>query len=139
LDPGLVAHRPSIWRYQVDVRDALAAYQQVAGTGRGQVLLVACPPCGGAGGVLQGLAELLGQADRRPTVVGGSFADGEYAPWPRPNRRRVSAEKLAGVVSKVVEVGAPAVTAAVGGAVACLGRQAGRAARRDERGGSGAG
>jgi len=109
-----VTRRPDVWRYQVDVRDALAAYQQVAGTGRGQVLLVACPPGGGSGGVLQGLAELLDQASPRPIVVGGTFADGEYAPWPPPARTRIPADKLAGVVGKVVELATPAVTAAVG-------------------------
>jgi tetratricopeptide (TPR) repeat protein len=110
----MVTRRPNVWRHQADVRDALAAYQQVAATGRGQILLVAYPPSGAAGGVLQGLAELLGQAHPRPTVVGGSFTNGEYAPWPSPTRPQVPLDRLAGTISKVVDLATPAVTAAVG-------------------------
>jgi hypothetical protein len=111
---GWMTRRPDVWRHQADVRDALAAYQQVATAGRGQILLVACPPGGEAGGVLQGLAELLGQAHPRPTVVGGSFTNGEYTPWPGPTSPQVPLDRLAGSISKVVDLAAPVVTAAVG-------------------------
>ena len=110
----LVTQRPTVWRYQADARAALASYQQVARSRKGQVVLWACPSDSGAGGVLQGLAGLLGQATPRPMVVGGSFAGGQYVPWPAPRPSKVPLEELAGVVSKVVELAAPAVTAAVG-------------------------
>jgi tetratricopeptide (TPR) repeat protein len=114
MPSGWMTRSPDVWRHQADVRDALAAYQQVAAAGRGQVLLVACPPGGGAGGVLQGLAGLLGQAHPRPTVVGGSFTNGEYAPWLGPTRPQVPLDRLAKTISKVVDLATPAVTAAVG-------------------------
>jgi tetratricopeptide (TPR) repeat protein len=49
-------------------------------------------------------------------VVGGSFTNGEYTPWPGPTSPQVPLEKLAGTVSKVVDLAAPVVTAAVGAA-----------------------
>jgi hypothetical protein len=107
----LVTQRPTVWRYQADARAALVSYRRVARSRRGQVVLWAYPPEGGAGGVLQGLARLLGQTTPRPTIVGGSFAGGQYAPWPAPTASRVRLEQVAAVVSKLIELAAPVVTA----------------------------
>jgi tetratricopeptide (TPR) repeat protein len=117
MSSGLATGRSNIWRYQTDVREALTAYQQAVATGRGQVLFIACPPDAGAAGVLHGLAELLNQATPPPAVVGGSFADGSYEPW--PTRRRVPLDRLAavigaGVFSTAIDLAAPVVAAAAG-------------------------
>lgn len=107
----LVTQRPTVWHYQADARAALASYQQVAASHRGQVVLWAHLPDGGAGGVVQGLAGLFGQATPRPTVVSGSFAGGEYAPWPAPTASSVPLEQVAAVVNKVIELATPVATA----------------------------
>ena len=81
----LVTQRPTVWRYQADAQAALASYQEVAASRRGRVVLWACPPDGGAGGVLQGLGGLLGQI----TPAQRSWAEALPAAGTYPRRPRL--------------------------------------------------
>jgi len=118
-DRKLVSRQHDVWHYQATVRELLASYQQLAHPpkgrrARGQVEFVAIPPDSGRTGVLGGLAKELQQMTPRPTVVGGSFASGQYVAWPVLPRPTVAVDKVTAVVAKVLEVAGPALGAAFG-------------------------
>jgi tetratricopeptide (TPR) repeat protein len=113
-----VSRRRGVWHYQVDVQALLATYQQIASPpkgmrAKGRVVFVAVPPGSERTGVLHALAEELHQATPPPTVIGGSFASGQYIPWPA-QRPTAAVDTLAGVVAKVLDLAGPAVGAAFG-------------------------
>jgi hypothetical protein len=137
-DRAFVSRRRGVWHYQADVQALLAAYQQIASPPRGmrasgQVVFVALPPDSERTGVLHGLADELDQATPRPTVLGGSFASGQYVPWPA-QRPTAAVDTLTAVVAKVLDLAGPTVGAAFGApylaSAANFLKQLGRPARR---------
>jgi hypothetical protein len=113
-----VSRRRGVWHYQADLHRLLAAYQQIASPpkgmrAKGRVVFVAVPPDSDRTGVLHALAEELHQATPRPTVIGGSFASGQYVPWPA-QRPTAAVNAVTTVVAKLLDLAGPAVGAAFG-------------------------
>jgi hypothetical protein len=77
----------TVWDYHPALRAVTAAFDQTAASRQGRVVLVAGGPASGRTGLARALAARLAVHPARPVLVAGGFPqDGDWEPWPPPDR-----------------------------------------------------